>query len=56
MEICGEILPELRPAVARHCAISALAFAAIPLLESAPQESFTGAHEDLPHLPTDLLE
>jgi hypothetical protein len=26
-------------------------FAAIHLLESAPQESFTGAHEDLPHLP-----
>ena len=26
-------------------------FAAIHLLESAPQEDFTGAHEDLPHMP-----
>ena len=30
-------------------------FAAIILLESAPQESCTGAHENLPHLPADLL-
>jgi len=32
-----------------------LAFATMFLLESAPRESFTGAHEDLPHLPANLL-
>jgi hypothetical protein len=29
-------------------------FAATHLLESAPQECFTGAYEDLPHLPAYL--
>ncbi len=29
--------------------------AATLLLESSPRESYTGAHEDLPHMPADLL-
>ena len=33
---------------------SLLCFSAILLLESAPQENFTSAHEDLSHLPKDL--
>ncbi len=30
-------------------------FAATHLLESAPQESLNGTHENLPHLPASLL-
>jgi hypothetical protein len=32
-----------------------ITLAATLLLESTPRESYTGAHEDLPHMPADLL-
>ena len=32
-----------------------ISFVATPLVESAPRESFSNAHEDLPHLSANLL-
>jgi hypothetical protein len=60
---CGPLRPittkrthEWQSAQELHAAHQAtIPFAAMLLLESALREGFTGAHEDLPHLPADLL-